>query len=60
MHSITKRTAVLSAATAAVALIGAGCSHATKAGQTASSPTTLGNCYGDIRGGSDFNADRGR
>jgi uncharacterized protein with LGFP repeats len=40
MHSITKRTAVLSAATAAVALIGAGCSHATKAGQTASSPTS--------------------
>ena len=42
MHSITKRTAVLSAATAAVALIGAGCTHATKgtAGQTASSPTT--------------------
>jgi uncharacterized protein with LGFP repeats len=42
MHSITKRTAILSAATAAVALIGAGCTHATKgtAGQTASSPTT--------------------
>jgi uncharacterized protein with LGFP repeats len=37
MHSIAKRTAVLSAATAAVALIGAGCSHTTKAGQTASS-----------------------
>jgi uncharacterized protein with LGFP repeats len=37
MRSIAKRTVVLSAATAAVALIGAGCSHTTKAGQTASS-----------------------
>ena len=40
MHPTTKRMAVLSAATAAVALIGAGCGHATKGGQTASSPTT--------------------
>lgn len=40
MHSITKRTAVLSAATAAIALFGAGCSHATKTGQTASSATS--------------------
>jgi uncharacterized protein with LGFP repeats len=35
-----KRTAVLSAATAAVALIGAGCTHATKTGPSASSPTS--------------------
>ena len=40
MYSTMKRTAVLSAATAAVALIGAGCTHATKTGQTTSSPTT--------------------
>ena len=40
MHSITKRTAVLSVATAAVALFGAGCTHATKTGQTASSATS--------------------
>ena len=40
MHSITKRTAVLSAATAAIALFGAGCTHATKTGQTASSATS--------------------
>jgi uncharacterized protein with LGFP repeats len=40
MHSITRRTAVLSAAAAAVALIGAGCSHDNKTGSTTTSPTS--------------------
>src|ERR1700734_2466199 len=40
MHSIAKRTAVLSAAAAAVALIGAGCSHDNKTGSTTTSPTS--------------------
>ena len=42
MRATTKRTTAVSAAIAMVALIGAGCSHATKgtAGQTSSSPTS--------------------
>src|ERR1700740_351670 len=40
MGAIAKRTAVFSAAIAGFALIGAGCSHATKSGETTTSATT--------------------
>jgi uncharacterized protein with LGFP repeats len=40
MRAITKRTAAFSAAIAGFALIGAGCSHATKSGETTTSATT--------------------
>lgn len=40
MRAITKRTAVLSVAIVGFAVIGAGCSHATKSGQTTTSATT--------------------
>ena len=40
MRAITKRTAAFSAAILGVALIGAGCGHATKTGQTTSSVTS--------------------
>ena len=40
MRAITKRTAVFSAAIAGFALIGAGCSHATKSGETTTPATT--------------------
>jgi uncharacterized protein with LGFP repeats len=40
MRAITKRTAVFSAAIAGFALIGAGCTHATKTGETTTSATT--------------------
>jgi uncharacterized protein with LGFP repeats len=40
MREITKRTAVFSAAITGFALIGAGCSHATKSGETTTSATT--------------------
>ncbi len=40
MHAVTKRTAVFSAAIASFTLIGAGCTHATKTGETTTSGTT--------------------
>jgi len=40
MREITKRTAAFSAAIAGFALIGTGCSHATKSGETTTSTTT--------------------
>jgi uncharacterized protein with LGFP repeats len=40
MRAITKRTAAFSTAIAVVALTGAGCSHATKAGQASSTATS--------------------
>jgi uncharacterized protein with LGFP repeats len=40
MRAITKRTAVFSSAIAGFALIGAGCTHATKTGETTTSATT--------------------
>lgn len=40
MRAITKRTAVFSAAIAGFALIGAGCTHATKTGETTTSAPT--------------------
>ena len=40
MGAIAKRTAVFSAAITGFALIGAGCSHATKSGETTTSATT--------------------
>jgi uncharacterized protein with LGFP repeats len=40
MRAITKRTAVFCAAIAGFALIGAGCNHATKSGETTTSATT--------------------
>jgi uncharacterized protein with LGFP repeats len=39
MRAVTKRTAVFSAAIAGFALIGAGCGHATKSGETTTSST---------------------
>src|ERR1700739_212430 len=40
MRAITKRTAAFSAAIAAFAMIGAGCSHANKSSETTTSATT--------------------